>query len=292
MTSAASSPSGAAPALGIAPEDLHALVERALAEDLGQGDLTTQLTVSEDARATGTFFAQQNLIVAGLFVAEEIFRSLEPGCRWKSLVEDGAEAATGTALARVDGRPATLLAGERVSLNFLQHLSGVATLTHAYVEKLAGLKTELLDTRKTTPGLRTLEKYAVRAGGGRNHRNRLDDAVLIKNNHLTLSGGITSAVGRAKSRGVAVEVEVRNLKELEEALAAGADSVLLDNMTPERVRECARLAKGRARLEVSGGVSLETVRAYAEAGADAISVGALTHSAPAVAIHFLVERGW
>ncbi len=291
MTQAAGSPSSAAAPFEPAREELRALATAALAEDTGQGDLTTRLTIPEGTRAAGTFYAQQKLVAAGLLLAEEIFRSLEPEISWEARAHDGEEVTSGVPLARVEGKAASLLGGERVGLNFLQHLSGIATLTRAYVLELDGLRTELLDTRKTTPGLRALEKYAVRMGGGRNHRMRLDDAVLIKNNHLTLAGGITAAVSRAKKqRDVAVEVEVQNPKELEEAIAAGADSLLLDNMTPERVRECVKLARGRARLEVSGGVTLATVRAYAETGVDAISVGALTHSAPAVAIHFLVER--
>lgn len=290
MTRVASSPSRAATPLAIGQEELHAIAKAALAEDIGKGDLTTRLTISEGARATGTFYAQQSLVLAGLLLAEEIFRTLEPACRWQALATDGDEVGSGAPLARVEGNAETILGGERVALNFLQHLSGIATLTRAYVRELAGLRTELLDTRKTTPGLRALEKYAVRMGGGRNHRIRLDDAVLIKNNHLTLGGGISAAVGRAKKQQeLPVEVEVRNPRELEQAIAAGADSLLLDNMTPDRVRECVKLARGRARLEVSGGVTLDTVRAYAETGVDAISVGALTHSAPAVAIHFLVE---
>lgn len=291
MTQVVRSPKLEKIGLGLSSEELKLIAERALAEDLGQGDLTTRLTVPENARAAGTFFAQQKMAVAGLPLAREIFQILDPESRWENQVADGAGMETGSPLARVEGKADALLAGERVALNFLQHLSGVATLTRAFAEKLSGLKTELLDTRKTTPGLRALEKYAVRMGGGHNHRMRLDDAILIKNNHLTLAGGISAAVSRAKAqREVTIEVEVRNLKELEEAIAAGADAVLLDNMTPERVRECVRLAKGRVRLEVSGGVTLDTVRAYAETSVDAISVGALTHSAPAAAIHFLVER--
>jgi nicotinate-nucleotide pyrophosphorylase (carboxylating) len=290
MTHVANSSGAAAADVGLASGKLRTLVERALAEDVGQGDVTTQLTVPEGASARGTFYAQQMLVVCGLPVAEEVFRTLEADCRWEPLAQEGAKVAAGSPLAHVHAKAHTLLAAERVSLNFIQHLSGIATLVRAYVEKLAGLKTELLDTRKTTPGLRALEKYAVRVGGGRNHRMRLDGAILIKNNHLIFSGGVSAAVSRAKkSRGRAVEVEVRNLRELEEALAASADAVLLDNMTPDRVRECIRLVRGRAHVEVSGGVTLETVRAYADAGADAISVGALTHSAPAAPINFLVE---
>ncbi len=179
-----------------------------------------------------------------------------------------------------------------MALNFLQRLSGIATLTRRLKEKLAGLKTELLDTRKTTPGLRSLEKYAVRVGGGRNHRLRLDDGLLIKNNHLRLAGGVRAAVEAARRRrpqSMPIEVEVRSLGELDEALESGADIVLLDNMTPERARECVARARGRVRLEVSGGVKGDNIRAYAEAGVDYISAGVLTHSAPAADIHFLVE---
>jgi nicotinate-nucleotide pyrophosphorylase (carboxylating) len=278
--------------LGLSPEHLRALVEAALKEDLGSGDLTTRLTVPEGQKARGTVVSKQALVVAGLPVAAEVFRALESSTAWEPLVEEGAEVGAGTRLAAVNGTAAALLAGERVALNFLQRLSGIATLTRRLKAELAGLSAELLDTRKTTPGLRSLEKYAVRVGGGRNHRLRLDDGILIKNNHLRLVGGIRAAVeGACRHRppGMPVEVEVSNLAELDEAMAAGADAVLLDNMTTTEVRECVRRAAGRIRVEVSGGVNAANIRAYAETGVDSISVGALTHSAPAGDIHFLIE---
>jgi nicotinate-nucleotide pyrophosphorylase (carboxylating) len=278
--------------LGLAPGELRALIEGALKEDLGSGDLTTRLTVPEGQKARGTFITKQVLVVAGLPVAAEVFSVLEPSVAWELMVEEGTEVRPGTRLAVVSGTAAALLAGERVALNFLQRLSGIATLTRRLKAALAGLKADVLDTRKTTPGLRSLEKYAVRVGGGRNHRLRLDDGILIKNNHLRLAGGIRAAVGSAQRQrppAMRIEVEVANLAELDEALAAGADTLLLDNMTPAEVRECVRRAAGRVQLEVSGGISAANIRAYAETGVDAVSVGVLTHSAPAADIHFLME---
>ena len=285
---------------GLSNAELRGSVERALDEDRGGGDLTTRLVFTEDSKrgrrgtkkARGTFFAQQPLVVAGLPVAREVFRRLDSASLWQASVEDGQDVNSGAPLAVVRGKAVALLTGERVALNFLQHLSGIATLTRQFKKKLAGLETELLDTRKTTPGLRGLEKYAVRMGGGRNHRMRLDDGVLIKNNHLRLAGGIRAAVEsarRKRPRGVLIEVEVASPAELEQAMAAGADVVLLDNMTPEQVEECVRRAARRVRLEVSGGISAENIRAYAETGVDYVSAGVLTHSAPAANIHFLIE---
>lgn len=277
---------------GVAPETLRSLVERALAEDLGRGDVTTRLTLPEGMAARGRFITQQTLVVAGLSVAAGVFHMLEASSAWQAVMEDGVEVPAGTALAVVSGQAATLLAGERVALNFLQRLAGIATLTREFKKKLAGLKTELLDTRKTTPGLRALEKYAARVGGARNHRTRLDGGILIKNNHLRLAGGVRPAVEKARRgrpRGLEVEVEVSSPSELDEAIDAGAEIVLLDNMTPVLVRQCVERARGQVRLEVSGGINLKNIRAYAEAGVDYISVGALTHSAPAVNIHFLIE---
>jgi nicotinate-nucleotide pyrophosphorylase (carboxylating) len=273
--------------------ELRSLILRALQEDVGSGDLTTRLTVPEGMKARGTFRVQQDpLVVAGLPVAAAVFRVLDGGATWEAAFQDGTEANFGSVLAVVTGRAATLLAGERVALNFLQRLSGIATLTRQLKARLAGLTTELLDTRKTTPGLRSLEKYAVLVGGGRNHRLRLDDGILIKSNHLRLAGGVRAALERARRGRPAkfeIEVEVSKLSELEEAIAAGAERVLLDNMTPAQVREAVERARGRVRLEVSGGINAENIRAYAETGVDAISSGALTHSAPAADIHFLVE---
>jgi len=277
---------------GLPVQIVRKIVTRALVEDLGDGDLTTRLTVPEASRARGTIYAKQPLIVAGLPVAAEVFRALEPDCKWESLEADGANVAAGQSLAIIEGKAATLLSGERVALNFLQRMSGIATLTRKFKDRLDGLKTRLLDTRKTTPGLRILEKYAVRMGGGSNHRMGLDDGILIKNNHISIVGSIRTAVERARKerpQDMPIEVEVRSLEELQEAIAAGADVALLDNMTPRQVAECVHLGERRIELEVSGGISLENISEYARTGVDRISVGALTHSAPAVDIHFLIE---
>jgi len=272
--------------------ELRALVEMALAEDLGQGDLTTSVTVPAGMKARGTFRSKQNLVVAGLPVAAMVFQVLDPSVKWNPALEDGTDVVAGTVLANACGPAAALLAGERVALNFLQHLSGIATYARRVKEELAGTRAEFLDTRKTTPGLRNLQKYAVRLGGGQNHRLRLDDGILIKNNHLQLVGGIRATVENAKRHrpaGYHIEVEVTSLAELEEALECGADGVLLDNMTPLEVRQCVVRAAGHIRLEVSGGIDATNIRAYAETGVDYISVGALTHSAPAVDINFRIE---
>ena len=269
---------------------------RALAEDLGRGDVTSELTVDAGARATGRFVARQDLVVSGLEVAKAVF--LVAGgedVSFAPLVREGEAVERGAVLAEVEGPARAVLAAERVALNVLMRLSGVATLTRRYVEAVEGTGTRVTDTRKTSPGMRVLEKAAVRAGGGTNHRAGLDDGVLIKDNHLALAGGVKEAVGRARTGAphlLKVEVEVESLEALEEALDAGADVVLLDNMTPEEVREAVGLARRRApgvKIEVSGGVNLETVRAYAEAGPDLISVGALTHSAPSADISLGVE---
>lgn len=294
MTASASlhSASKSSTLLGLSSDQLRDLVSRALKEDLGAGDLTTRLAIPEGTRARGDLVSKQDLVVAGLPVAAEVFRVLDPLTGWEPAVEDGAEVSAGARLAAATGTAATLLAGERVALNFTQHLSGIATQTRRLKAKLAGLKTELLDTRKTLPGLRMLEKYAVRVGGGANHRLRLDDGILIKNNHLRLAGGISQAVERARKnrpQGMEIEVEVTSFTQLDEAINAGAERVLLDNMTSAQVRECVLRASGRVRLEVSGGVNAANIREYAETGVDYISVGALTHSAPAADVHFLIE---
>lgn len=277
--------------LDFSSEELRGLVFHALAEDLGQGDLTTRVTLPEAVQAQGTFNSKQRLVVAGLPVARKLFEILDSSLEWQEGVEEGTEVAPAMPLASIKGAAGSLLAGERVALNFLQHLSGIATYARRLKEELAGTPAEFLDTRKTTPGLRSLQKYAVRVGGGKNHRLRLDDGILIKGNHLRLVGGIRTAVERAlrqRPAGYHVEVEVTSLEELEDAIRAGADGVLLDNMPPEIVRECVRRAAGRVRLEVSGGIDASNIRAYAEAGVDYISVGSLTHSAPAVDINFRI----
>ena len=278
-------------ALDLSSEELRGLIFHALAEDLGQGDLTTRVTIPKGVKARGVFQSKQRLVVAGLPITQKVFEILDPSLEWQDGVEDGTEVESGSPLASVSGAAGSLLAGERVALNFLQHLSGIATFAGRLKEELAGTRAEFLDTRKTTPGLRSLQKYAVRVGGGRNHRLRLDDGILIKGNHLRLVGGIRTAIERARQQrpaGYHVEVEITSLAELDDAISAGADGVLLDNMTPQEVHECVKRARGRVQLEVSGGIDASNIRAYAETGVDYISVGALTHSAAAVDINFRI----
>ena len=275
-------------------DQLQALVRRALEEDLGSGDRTSELTVPAKLRAKGKLSAKQELVVAGLPVAELVFRQLELDVHWKGFAAEGACVAAGGVLAEVDGEARKLLGAERVALNFLQHLSGIATLTRKFADQLKGTRAELRDTRKTLPGLRALEKYAVLLGGGRNHRMRLDDGILIKSNHIRLAGGLEAALRKiGKETGLPVEVEVTGVDELRKAVEAGARLVLLDNMTPDEVRESVRWVEGgpgkRVALEVSGGVNLRNIRQYADTGVDYIAVGALTNSAPAADIHFRME---
>ena len=264
-----------------------------LREDLGQGDLTSLLVVPEDLEGEAVILAKEGGVLAGLWVAERVFALAEPRTAFTPLVAEGARVAEGTEVARVRGPLRGILAGERLALNLLQRLSGIATLTRAYVEALAGTKAQILDTRKTTPGLRALEKYAVRVGGGRNHRYGLFDGILLKENHVRAAGGVGEAVRRAKARAphyLKVEVEVRSLEELEEALEAGADLILLDNFPLEALREAVRRVGGRVPLEASGNMTLERAKAAAEAGVDYVSVGALTHSAKALDLSLLVVR--
>lgn len=264
--------------------DAIAAVRRALEEDLGTGDVTSRACVDEDLRAEGRFFAKQPLVVAGTEILPLTMEApvLEIHARSGERVEAGA------VLARVEGPARLLLSRERVSLNFLQRLSGVATLARRYADAVAGSKTRILDTRKTTPGLRVLEKMAAAAGGVQNHRMGLFDAILIKNNHVDLAGGVREAIDRARAVGLPIEIEVRDHSELAEALACGVDRVLLDNMTPQQAAEEIRFVDGRAQVELSGGINLSNIDQYANIGADFISSGAITHSAPAVDINFRI----
>jgi nicotinate-nucleotide pyrophosphorylase (carboxylating) len=266
------------------------LVRHALAEDIGEGDVTTAATVAPGTRARATITQKAPGVVAGLALVEEVFSSLDPGMAFTALVEEGIWREGGPVLA-LEGRAAAILTGERTALNFLGRLSGVATLTARYVRAVEGTGARILDTRKTTPGLRALEKRAVRTGGGTNHRAGLYDAILIKENHAAAAGGIGAAVraARAHAPTLPVEVECRDLREVAEALAARPDRLLLDNMDLPGLRECVQHVAGRAELEASGGVSLETVRGIAETGVDLISVGALTHSAPVLDLSLILE---
>jgi nicotinate-nucleotide pyrophosphorylase (carboxylating) len=267
--------------------DLHDFVRHVLAEDLGTGgDVTSQAMIDPDARFTAEMNCREPIVVAGLEIAAAFFGVLDAHVRIEQLVSDGQSASAGTVLMRLTGNARAMLAAERSALNTLQHLSGIATLTRRYADAIAGTGATLLDTRKTLPGLRVLDKYAARMGGAQNHRMRLDDGVLIKDNHVGVCGGVAEAVGRAKAAntGLPVQVEVDRIQQIEPALAAGADRLLLDNMPPPVLREAVALVAGRVPLEASGGVNLDTIRAIAETGVDYISVGRITQSAPAVDI--------
>ena len=275
------------------PSQYRDLVRRALEEDIGAGDVTTEATVPADRQARGVFLVKASCVIAGLEVAFEAFRQLDSSVRTSARKRDGDRASPGEEIAEVSGRARALLAGERTALNFLQRLSGIATRTRQFVDATGGRIT-ILDTRKTTPTLRALEKYAVTAGGATNHRHGLFDAFLIKDNHARLAGGVGAAVAlaRAHQRNLppqAVEVEAQDLGQVREALDAGADIILADNLTIDGIRETVALARGRAKVEVSGGVSLERIAELAATGADYVSIGALTHSAPAVDISFEIE---
>ncbi len=264
------------------------LVRAALKEDLGHGDVTTNALVPKDLRGQGVIKAKQELVLCGLEVARLVFQELDPALEFEALKKDGDRLKPGEFAARLSGQVSSILKGERVALNFLQHLSGVATYTRRFVELVSDLPVKIIDTRKTLPGFRVLEKYAVLVGGGANHRFGLSDGVLIKDNHIKACGSVKEALRRAKERVphvYCIQIEVKSLEELEEALSAGAEAILLDNMDPATLKEGVSLARAKKKnivLEASGGVSLENVRAVAESGVDLISIGRLTHSAPAV----------
>jgi nicotinate-nucleotide pyrophosphorylase (carboxylating) len=270
---------------------LKELIETALEEDIGAGDVTSEATIPAEATSEAIMLAKQHLVLAGIEVSRAVFLSLDPTIKFIPFAKDGDIVHAGTEFAHLSGNTRALLAGERVALNLLQHMSGIATLTARYVAKLKGLKTKVLDTRKTLPGLRRLEKHAVRMGGGRNHRMGLYDMVLIKDNHIKASGSITKAVASAqtKSGALRIEVETKTLDEVREALAAKADIIMLDNMSIDAMREAVSLIAGRALVEASGNVTLETVRQIAETGVDFVSSGSLTHSAPAADISMKIK---
>lgn len=289
-------------------KEIEGLIRQFLDEDVGSGDVTTNSIVPAKQIARGEFLVKQKCVVAGLGLARDVLRRLDAAIHWHAAVQDGDEVPPGRIVAVVQGRARALLTGERVALNILQRLSGVATLTRTFVGAVTGTSAQIVDTRKTTPGWRRLEKYAVRCGGGTNHRFGLYDAILIKDNHIAIAGGVTEAVKRARraerirpsrpgakrrrpSGPLPLEVEVSDLKQLREALGVGAARILMDNMTPSEVRRCVRIVRETSRrdkilLECSGRISLKTVKAFARTGVDWISVGALTHSAPAVDISF------
>lgn len=271
---------------------LKKLIEEALSEDIGPGDVTAEATIPAGSTSSAFMLAKQDLVLAGLNVSAAVFHSLDPGIQFLPLAKDGDRIHAGTEIAKLSGNTRALLAGERIALNLLQHMSGIATLTANYVALLNGLAVQILDTRKTLPGLRQLEKYAVHIGGGRNHRFGLYDGVLIKDNHIKASGGITKAVEAARKKAhhlLKIEVETRTLDEVREALAAKTDIIMLDNMPIDMMREAVTLINRQALVEASGNVTLNTVRAIAETGVDFISSGSLTHSAPAVDISMKIK---
>jgi len=274
----------------LAPEVYRDLVRRALSEDLGPGDVTTQATVKPEQRGSAVLLAKSRCVLAGLDVAIETFRQLDASVTVTVNYPDGSLLEPGTVAAQFHGSAAGLLTAERTALNFVQRLSGTATLTHAFVEAAAGRIT-VLDTRKTTPLLRALEKYAVRAGGGTNHRFGLHDGILIKDNHVRLAGGVGAAVAtmRHAGRGLPIEVEAQSLAEVDDALAAGVDIVLLDNLSTPEIIEAVHRCRGRARTEISGGVTLSRMPELALTGADYVSIGALTHSAPSADLSLEIE---
>jgi len=297
-------------------EYVQRLVQTALEEDVGAGDATVLATIPAKAIGKARILTREDLICAGLPMAERVFRSLDPEIQIEQPVEEGALVRKGLVLLHLEGKARAILTGERASLNFLARLCGIATLVHQFVEKIAGTRARIRDTRKTTPGLRLLEKYAVKSGGGTNHRIGLYDAILLKENHIALAGGVKAALDQANAYAalhakpgaltayeeavppraidtvLPIQIEVRDQRELREALAAGAESVLLDNMSPAEAGECVSLARSlqpECIVEISGGITLENVRAYAETGADFLSSGSLTHSAPAANLSLLVD---
>lgn len=274
--------------MSLHPEIVEA-VRRALAEDIGAGDVTTAACVPEDRMASGRFLAREPQVLAGMELLEAIYAERGGVDELRILKPTGAAVEDGEVIATVRGRARTLLECERTALNFLQRMSGIATVARRFTDAVAGTGCKVLDTRKTTPGLRRVEKMAAAAGGATNHRIGLFDAILIKNNHIAAAGGVRRAIENARGSGLPIEIEVRTRPELDEALAVGAQHLLLDNLTPVEAREWIRLINGRARVELSGSINLENVRAYAESGADFVSSGAITHSARAMDISFRLE---
>jgi nicotinate-nucleotide pyrophosphorylase (carboxylating) len=270
--------------------EIERIVRTALVEDIGLGDVTTEVTIPQDSVARAELVAKENFILAGIDVAEMVFRTLDHDVRFEKILADGQSVRKGEVIAWLKGNSSVLLQGERVALNLLQRMSGIASLTAQYVAEVEGTSAKIVDTRKTVPGLRALDKYSVRMGGGRNHRIGLFDGVLIKENHIVAAGGIAAAIGRAKEKlphTLKIEVETQNMAEVEEALRAGADIIMLDNMGLAEMSQGVELIAGRALVEASGGVNLERVRDIAATGVDIISVGALTHSVAAADISML-----
>ncbi|NEW83025.1 MAG: carboxylating nicotinate-nucleotide diphosphorylase [Mariniphaga sp.] len=277
---------------GLKIETIKSVIEYALNEDVGSGDITTNSLIPIDLQTKATMVAKSTGVIAGLAVAEYVFRTLGSDITWKTFVNDGDKVSKGDLIVEISGSYRALLTGERVALNFLQRMSGIATMTANYVDTLKEYKTQILDTRKTVPGLRLLDKYAVKMGGGTNHRIGLYDMVLIKDNHIKIAGGITNAVAQIKKNlpdGIKVEVETTTIKEVQEALAAGVDIIMLDNMSNSTMAESVKLIGGQAKVEASGNMTMERLKEVAATGVDFISIGALTHSVAAFDISMNIE---
>lgn len=277
---------------GLNLEAIKSVIDYALNEDIGSGDITTNSLIPLEMQASATMVAKSSGVIAGLAVAEYVFRTLSKDIIWKAFVNDGDKVAKGDLILEISGSYRALLTGERLALNFMQRMSGIATMTANYVNSLAGYKTKILDTRKTVPGLRLLDKYAVMMGGGTNHRIGLYDMVLIKDNHIKIAGGITSAVAQIKKSvpgGIKIEVETTTIEEVKEALASEVDIIMLDNMTNTVMTECVKLINGRAKVEASGNMTIERLREVAATGVDFISIGALTHSVAAFDISMNIK---
>jgi nicotinate-nucleotide pyrophosphorylase (carboxylating) len=274
------------------PQGVIDVIHRALQEDIGYGDITTSLLIPEESKSRAHYIAKGSFVLSGLPFVREVFRNLNSSIVFKAFYHDGSKVKQGNVVAEISGRTHTILKGERVSLNILQRLSGIATLTSMYVKRIEGLKARIVDTRKTTPCQRFMEKYAVRVGGGYNHRFGLFDGILIKDNHIKALGSIKKALNAAKKGHhlFKIEVEVKNLKELQEAIEAGADIVMLDNMSVHDMKKAVEITKGRVMIEASGNIKLDNVREVAETGVDLISVGALTHSAIAADISLKIVK--
>jgi len=277
---------------GLKLEEIKSVIDYALKEDIGNGDITTNWLIPSDLQTTATMVAKSSGVVAGISVAEYVFRTLNQDIHWKPFVRDGDKVIKGDVLLKISGSYRALLTGERLALNFMQRMSGIATMTSVFVEALSGYQTKILDTRKTVPGLRLLDKYAVKMGGGTNHRIGLYDMVLIKDNHIKVAGGITNAVGEIRKNitpGIKIEVETTTIEEVSEALHSGADIIMLDNMGNELMAECVKIINGRAKVEASGNMTLERLIEVAATGVDFISIGALTHSVMAFDISMNIE---
>ena len=277
---------------GLNIEEIKSVIDYALKEDIGSGDITTNSLIPLDLQAKATMVAKSTGVIAGLAVAECVFRSLSNDINWKALVRDGDRVSKGDLILEISGSYRALLTGERVALNFLQRMSGIATMTSNYVDLVKDYKANILDTRKTAPGLRLLDKYAVMTGGGRNHRIGLYDMVLIKDNHIKIAGGITRAVAQIKTnlpKGIKIEVETTTVEEVNEALAAGVDVIMLDNMSNTQMAQCVKIINGRTKVEASGNMTSQRLKEVAETGVDFISIGALTHSVIAFDISMNIE---